>query len=215
MTEVALRASWTGYCASCAADRPLLLVARGPRGLLAWVNGVGPEDRSLSYCCGVCGRVEYVPRTEAEDRAYDLTLPRWPDWVSDPLTLPRRGSVAWQQLESDDGYDAGGWYDPGAHDPGEAAGDDVDLGPRGQGSDEQGFDDGSGQDAFAVAATDVYLGDTTSVVVLLSARAKVPGQRGRDVPHRPVSTPAVGSVQIEVQAGGRVGITDGPISHVA
>lgn len=85
---------YAGYCAGCAAERPLALVEVGPRGVRAWLAGVGPEDRALSYCCQVCGRNEHVPLTEAEDAAYDVTLARWPDFPlalrpQVPLALPR------------------------------------------------------------------------------------------------------------------------------
>jgi hypothetical protein len=76
---------WTGFCASCPTDQPLLLVSEGPHGLRGWLAGAGPEDRELSYVCAVCGRVEPVPATEEEDDAYDATLTRWPDWVEAPL----------------------------------------------------------------------------------------------------------------------------------
>ena len=76
-----LLARWTGYCASCHEEAPLLLVSEGPHGVRAWLSGAGPEDRALSYTCGICGRVEHVPATETEDAVYDATLPRWPDWV--------------------------------------------------------------------------------------------------------------------------------------
>jgi hypothetical protein len=52
----------------------------------AWLAGVGPEDRALSYSCLVCGRVEHVPPTEAEDAEYEATLPTWPDWT--PVVQP-------------------------------------------------------------------------------------------------------------------------------
>ena len=74
-------ARWTGFCASCPVEQPLLLVAHGPHGLRAWLAGAGPEDRTLSYSCQVCGRVEHVPATDAEDAGYDAGLLRWPDWV--------------------------------------------------------------------------------------------------------------------------------------
>lgn len=77
--------AWTGFCASCPVEQPLLLVQTGPHGLRGWLAGAGAEDRSLSYACAVCGRVEHVPATEEEDAAYDATLVRWPDWVEDVL----------------------------------------------------------------------------------------------------------------------------------
>jgi hypothetical protein len=85
--------SWTGFCASCPVEQPLLLVETGPHGLRGWLAGAGAEDRTLSYACAVCGRVEQVPLTEEEDARYDATLVRWPDWVADalaplPVTAP-------------------------------------------------------------------------------------------------------------------------------
>ncbi|MCU1599652.1 MAG: hypothetical protein JWO22_361 [Frankiales bacterium] len=74
-------ARWTGFCAACPVEQPLLLVSSGPHGLRSWLAGAGPEDRTLSYACQVCGRVEHVPGTEAEDATYDVGLLRWPDWV--------------------------------------------------------------------------------------------------------------------------------------
>ena len=88
MSRYHLLATWEGFCASCDAERPLMLVEHGPRGLRAWLSGAGPEDRELSYACGLCGRVEQVPLTEAEDAEYDRTLLRWPDWVPTEVTGP-------------------------------------------------------------------------------------------------------------------------------
>lgn len=76
---------WTGFCAGCPEESPLLLVSTGPHGLRAWLSGAGPEDRELSYACAVCGRVEHVPATEEEDAVYDAGLSRWPDWVEPAL----------------------------------------------------------------------------------------------------------------------------------
>ena len=83
-----LLARWTGYCASCHEESPLLLVSTGPHGVRAWLSGAGPEDRELSYACAVCGRVEHVPADEEADAAYDATLARWPDAV--PAAAPAR-----------------------------------------------------------------------------------------------------------------------------
>jgi hypothetical protein len=85
MTSHRVLTSWTGFCASCPEERPLLLVSTGQHGLRAWLSGAGPEDRSLSYACSVCGRTEHVPATEAEDAVYDATLIRYPDWVEEPM----------------------------------------------------------------------------------------------------------------------------------
>jgi hypothetical protein len=70
-----------GYCAGCHDERPLVVIEHGPRGLRAWLAGVGAEDRELSYSCLLCGRTEHVPLTEAEDVEYDATLATWPDWM--------------------------------------------------------------------------------------------------------------------------------------
>ena len=83
MTSHRVLARWTGFCASCPEERPLLLVSTGPHGLRAWLSGAGPEDRALAYACAVCGRTEHVPATEAEDAVYDASLRRWPDWVEE------------------------------------------------------------------------------------------------------------------------------------
>lgn len=87
MTSHRVLSRWTGFCASCPVEQPLLLVSSGPHGFRAWLAGSGPEDRTLSYACGVCGRVEHVPATEAEDELYDLNLLRWPDWVDETLEV--------------------------------------------------------------------------------------------------------------------------------
>lgn len=76
-------ARWTGFCASCPEETPLLLVATGPHGFRAWLAGGSQEDTTLSYTCAVCGRVEHVPASEEEDAIYDASLVRWPDWESE------------------------------------------------------------------------------------------------------------------------------------
>ena len=73
-------ASYDGYCVRCDVERPLVVQTRGAHGFRAWLAGVGLEDRELSYTCRVCGQVEHVPQTEAEDVEYAATLPTWPDW---------------------------------------------------------------------------------------------------------------------------------------
>lgn len=161
MTDVALIASWTGYCAGCHSDGcRLLLVQHGPRGVLAWLAGVDADNRTLRYCCAACGRVEFVPATEAEDREYDLTLTRWPDWLTESVPA----------VEGDNGQP------------------------------EQ-------RPAFAVSVTDV-LPPVSRPVHVISSAPFVPRQRQAT---RPVRS----SVEIAVQHGGRVAITDGPIQYVA
>jgi hypothetical protein len=84
-------ASYDGYCASCDTERPLVLQTQGAHGFRAWLSGVGLEDRELTYTCRVCGRVEHVPHTEAEDDAYAATLATWPDWMPvapQPVEVP-------------------------------------------------------------------------------------------------------------------------------
>jgi hypothetical protein len=91
MTSHRVLTRWTGFCASCPDERPLLLVSHGPHGFRAWLSGAGAEDRALSYSCGVCGRTEPVPATEAEDDLYDASLARWTDWdelVTVPMPMP-------------------------------------------------------------------------------------------------------------------------------
>jgi hypothetical protein len=80
-----------GYCVSCDDEQPLVVTEHGPRGLRAWLAGVGREDRTLSYTCRVCGQCEQVPLTEAEDDAYGATLLCWPDWT--PQAVPVAATV--------------------------------------------------------------------------------------------------------------------------
>jgi len=79
MTSYAALARFDGFCGGCDDVRSLVVLERGPRGVRAWLDGVGPEDRELSYTCCACGREEHVPQTEEEDIEYDATLPTWPD----------------------------------------------------------------------------------------------------------------------------------------
>jgi hypothetical protein len=56
-------ARWTGWCDPCETERPLLLTEAGEHGVVAWLRGIGPEDRTLKLTCGVCG--------EWQDISYD------------------------------------------------------------------------------------------------------------------------------------------------
>ena len=85
-------AYYDGYCARCQDDSPLVVAEEGPRGLRAWLSGVGPEDRALSYTCRTCGLREHVPFTDSEDDEYAGTLPTWPDW--DPPAPPQAAETA-------------------------------------------------------------------------------------------------------------------------
>jgi len=64
VTDVKLLARWTGWCDPCETERPLVLTETGPRGLRAWLRGVGAEDRTLTLTCGVCGEWQDVPHDE-------------------------------------------------------------------------------------------------------------------------------------------------------
>lgn len=87
-------ASYDGYCVRCDGERPLVVQTRGAHGFRAWLAGVGLEDRDLSYTCRVCGQVEHVPHTQAEDDEYAATLPTWPDLpVPVVAALPERRPV--------------------------------------------------------------------------------------------------------------------------
>lgn len=79
MTSYAALARFDGFCVGCDDVRSLVVLERGPRGVRAWLDGVGAEDRELSYTCCACGREEHVPQSEDEDIEYDATLPTWPD----------------------------------------------------------------------------------------------------------------------------------------
>lgn len=66
--KVAQVASWDGWCSPCEReDRPLVLTRSGPSGLLAWLAGLGDDDRILLLTCRVCGRWQVVPRREEDD----------------------------------------------------------------------------------------------------------------------------------------------------
>ena len=71
MSDVKLLAAWDGWCDPCATERPLVLVEVGPRGVKAWLGGVGIEDRTLSLTCRVCGQWQLVPQLEEDDEEMD------------------------------------------------------------------------------------------------------------------------------------------------
>ncbi len=79
MSDVKVIARWDGWCQPCETQRPLVLTAWGARGPLAWLRGIGPEDRALNLYCRVCGVHQFVPQDEADDpeivfTAIDLLL---------------------------------------------------------------------------------------------------------------------------------------------
>ena len=67
MSDVKLLALWDGWCDPCGLERPLALTEHGPRGVRAWLTGVGIEDRSLVLACEVCGQWQAVPQLEEDD----------------------------------------------------------------------------------------------------------------------------------------------------
>ena len=71
MSDVKVLARWNGWCDPCDVDRPLLLAEHGPRGVGAWLHGVGIEDRTLHLTCGVCGQWQAVPQLEEDDPLTD------------------------------------------------------------------------------------------------------------------------------------------------
>ena len=76
MSDVKLRARWSGWCDPCETERPLVLTETGERGLAAWLRGVGPEDRALRLTCAVCGEWQDVPHDE--ESAEVIQLPEAP-----------------------------------------------------------------------------------------------------------------------------------------
>ena len=76
MTNVKRVASWTGWCDPCETERPLVLTETGEHGIFAWLRGIGPEDRSLTLTCRVCGEWQLVPYDEADvDEAIEAPAP--------------------------------------------------------------------------------------------------------------------------------------------
>ena len=68
MTDVKVLARWDGWCDPCEVERPLVLTETGPRGLRAWLHGLGHEDRALTLTCAVCGEWQSVPHDEDDLR---------------------------------------------------------------------------------------------------------------------------------------------------
>lgn len=75
MSDVKRLARWNGWCDSCATERPLVLTETGERGLRAWLRGIGPEDRSLTLTCIICGVWQSVPYDEADAPAEVAAAP--------------------------------------------------------------------------------------------------------------------------------------------
>ena len=74
MSDVKRLARWTGWCDPCETERPLILTETGERGIRAWLRGIGPDDRTLTLICGVCGSWQHVPHDEDDD-AETMTSP--------------------------------------------------------------------------------------------------------------------------------------------
>jgi hypothetical protein len=66
VNDVKRLARWTGWCDPCEIERPLVLTEAGERGVRAWLRGIGPEDRTLTLTCVVCGSWQDVPHYEDE-----------------------------------------------------------------------------------------------------------------------------------------------------
>lgn len=66
--KVSRVAGWDGWCSPCQReDRPLVVTRGGPAGLLAWIAGIGDDDRNLLLTCRVCGEWQHVPAREEDD----------------------------------------------------------------------------------------------------------------------------------------------------
>ena len=66
MSVVKRLARWTGWCDPCETERLLVLTEAGPRGVRAWLSGVGYEDRTLTLTCVACGQYQLVPWDEPD-----------------------------------------------------------------------------------------------------------------------------------------------------
>jgi hypothetical protein len=91
VSDVKLLATWDGWCDPCGTERPLVLVEIGPRGVRAWLGGVGTEDRTLHLTCRVCGQWQAVPQLEEDDELApieQLEAPSTPV-AYDPLAIAR------------------------------------------------------------------------------------------------------------------------------
>lgn len=82
-------ASWEGYCLPCDRDdRPLVLTRSGASGLLAWLAGIGDDERTLLLTCRVCGQWQVVPLREQDDPEVVLAP------VEAAVPQPRRAAAA-------------------------------------------------------------------------------------------------------------------------
>lgn len=59
--KIVLVAQWDGWCAACAADRPLVLTRSGRQRLRTWLTGAADDSRPLLLTCRLCGTGVDVP----------------------------------------------------------------------------------------------------------------------------------------------------------
>ncbi|MCU1591008.1 MAG: hypothetical protein JWP11_2264 [Frankiales bacterium] len=85
MSDVKVLARWVGWCDPCETERPLVLTETGQRGLRAWLQGIGPDDRALTLTCGVCGEWQAVPHDE-DDAPLETPV------TARPVALQRLGA---------------------------------------------------------------------------------------------------------------------------